>query len=418
MPRQMWGSWVFWLLGLVFGACLGAAAWGEGRAPVLALALPLAVALSSSRLQAFWLAAGYAIGMLRYNASFVATWFDGNQAVGVGVVVVYAIVTGLVWCIAWTGSLLPRRRAGAMILAWTLAALPPFTIAVPGHPLVATGYLLPGFGWFGVVLSIVIPASLVWALAKTELSRSIRVGAGAGTLAMLAALGYLLHDAPASSIVRGVQPMTTAWGAHKGPDDSLVRIERMARAPVSPLAVVAVWPESILGRYEPSTYPVLDLELLRPSRRSGLANVIGMDIPLQGDRLLNSAVAFYADGSSATATARQPAPLALWRPWRDQGTFLANWAAHNMLSLGQGDRAAVIFCYEEYLPVLYLLNEAFDQPTVYLALANTWAAKNPASSAIQTGHSFGMAKLFGREYLKAENRPAAGAADWSPSVAP
>lgn len=405
------------LLGLVLGACLGAAAWGEGRAPVLALALPFAVAFSSSRWQAFCMAAGYALGMLRYNASFVATWFDGNMAVGVGVVGLYAMVTGLVWCVAWTSSTHPWRRAGAMVLAWTLAVLPPAAIAVPGHPLVAIGYLLPGFGWLGVVLSIATPATLVWALAATPISRPIRVAAGAGMLALLGGLGYLLHGEPASRMVRGVQPVSTAWGAYKVPDDSLGRIEAMARAPVSPEAVVVVWPESIIGRYEPSTYPVLDLELLRPSRSNGRVHVIGMDIPQQGDRLLNSAVAFYADGRSATATARQPAPIALWRPWKDEGTFLANWAAHNMLNLGQGDRAAVIFCYEEYLPALYLLNEALDKPTVYLALANTWAAKHPASAAIQTGHSFGMAKLFGREYLKAENRPAGGAADWSPSVA-
>ena len=66
----------------------------------------------------------------------------------------------------------------------------------------------------------------------------------------------------------------------------------------------------------------------------------------------------------------------------------------------------MIFCYEEYLPALYLINEARDDFEVYVAMTNTWAAESELASLIQTKHSLGMARLFGRPYLKAENRPA------------
>jgi hypothetical protein len=154
-------------------------------------------------------------------------------------------------------------------------------------------------------------------------------------------------------------------------------------------------------------YPVLDLEVLREARRAGRTQVVGMDIPTRDHRLLNAAVAFYPDGRTATAVARQPAPVSLWKPWRRSASFVADWTANNMLAMGQGDRAAVIFCYEEYVPVLYLINEALDAPSVYLALTNTWAAQSSAAAAVQTWHSLGMARLFGRPYLKAENRPQA-----------
>ena len=406
------------LLSMGLGVCLGAAAWGDGRAPVLALALPLAVAFSRTRALAACVAAGYALGTLRYNAAFVATWFDDNLAIGLGIILALAVITALVWCIGWSSSARPARRAAAITVAWILAVLPPATLAVPGHPLVATGYLLPAFGWFGVALSLAAPGSLVWAAARIE-SLRMRVSLAVGALAVLGALGFLIGGQERPNEVRGVQTIDTAWGMHTGLEDTLLRVENMPKAQVSPHTVTVVWPESILGRYDRATYPVLNLELLGPAKRAGRVHVIGMDIPMPRDRLLNSAVAFYPDGSTATATARQPAPLALWRPWKNEGTFLANWSASNMLNLGQGDRAALIFCFEEYLPVLYLLNEALDQPTVYLALANTWAAKHPQSSAIQTGHSLGMAKLFGRDYLKAENRPSNGRnTNWSPSVAP
>jgi hypothetical protein len=42
---------------------------------------------------------------------------------------------------------------------------------------------------------------------------------------------------------------------------------------------------------------------------------------------------------------------------------------------------------------------------MYVAVTNTWAAQSPVAAEIQTQHSLGMARLFGRPYVKAENRP-------------
>jgi len=357
---------------------------------------------------------------MRHTAAFIGTWFDNSLVVGAAAVLAYAVITGAVWSVGWSRSPRASRRAVAMGLAWLIAVLPPATLAIPGHPLVATGYLLPGWGWFGVAVVFVVAMALAaslpmlgTALRLTVLTVMCASSAMGGVL-----LGRIDHTPAAGAL--GVQAVSTAWGNIGAAEDALVRMERMGRHPVSRGAVAVVWPESILGRYEPSLYPVLDLELLQPSKRVGRTHVVGMDIPLRGNRLLNAAVAFYPDGSSATAVARQPAPLSLWRPWKDENTFVADWSAHNVINLGQGDRAAVIFCYEEYLPALYLLNEAFDRPTMYVAMRNTWAAPYPASSAIQTWHSLGMARLFGRPYVMADNRPrpAGAPGDWTPSIAP
>jgi hypothetical protein len=390
--------------GLAGGAVVGVAAWGLGRFPVLALALPLLVMFSRSRLQAFCVVFGYALGMLRFSAGFVASWFNNNLAIGVLVVLAFATITSTVWCLGWCRSRRWQPRLLAVTAAWLLALAA--NTGVPGHPLVAMGYVLPGTGWLGVGVSVAVPA---FALAGAGLLRTerARIAAGAAVLVLLAAAGLLLCRPPPAGPIRGIQAEVTHWGVLKGEDDALTRMQRMGAAKPGQLAATVVWPESIIGRYDPSLYQVLDLEVLNPARRAGRTQIIGMDIPLPGNRELNSAVAFYPDGRTATATARQPAPLSLWRPWRKTDTFVADWTAHNVLAVGQGDRAAVIFCYEEYMPVLYLLNEALDHPTIYLALTNTWAAKDAGAAAIQTWHSWGMARLFGRTYLKAENRPAA-----------
>lgn len=390
--------------GLVAGIALGFLGWGEGRVPVLALALPLLIVFSRSRLQAFSVAAGYILGMLRYAPSFVASWFDNNLVVGVAVVLAFALITGAVWSSGWSGSRHLHVRVVAIAAAWLLALV--LNIGVPGHPLIAIGYVLPGWGWAGVAVAIAFPGV---ALVLSHLLRGQRSrrAAGGALIATLLLAEIALYQPPPNGLARGIQAERTHWGMLKGEDDALTRMQRMGAAKKDQLAAAVVWPESIVGRYDPAMYQVLDLEVLRESRRAGRTQIIGMDIPMQGNQLLNAAVAFYPDGRTATAVARQPAPLSLWRPWRSTNTFVADWTAHNILNMGQGDRAAVIFCYEEYMPVLYLLNEALDAPTIYLAVTNTWAAQAPGAAAIQTWHSLGMARLFGRPYVKAENRPAA-----------
>lgn len=388
------------------GFALAALAWGEGRAPLLAILLPLLIAGCGSRLQAFLLGAGYGMGVLRYVGEFIGSWF-GEPLVGAAALMVYSLVSGLVWMIGWSQSQSPLRKAVAVAVAWAVALLPPAALAVPGHPLIGWGFLLAGWGWAGVLASVVAPVAVVYALARWT-SGSARIAAIA-SLALLLGLTGLVYESQPSRLMRGAHAMTTAWGALGGEDDALGRMQHMGRlSAVVPgdTAVAIIWPESTLGRYAPSMYPVLEIELLKAARRAGRTHLIGMEIPVRASRLQNSAVAFYPDGKTATAIARQPAPVSLWRPWTPEHSFVADWTAHNILSLGQGDRAAVIFCYEEYLPVLYLLNELQDAPTIYVAMADTWAARYPAADRIQQLHSQGAASLFGRPYLRSVNRPA------------
>ena len=224
--------------------------------------------------------------------------------------------------------------------------------------------------------------------------------------AVLAGIGPFL-ERPVPAQVRGVATVDTAWGRLAGADAALSRMAAMGQTQsgAAAQASVFIWPESIIGRYEPSLYPVLDLEVLRQSRQVGRVPVVGLDIPVGPDRLQSAAVAFYPDGSTATAVARQPVPGALWKPWSTEGSFVADWSASNLLDLGQGDRAAFYFCYEELLPSLFLLNELMDKPTMYVALSNTWADASGGADRLQRLHSHGMALLFGRAYLRSVNRP-------------
>lgn len=386
------------------GVVLGWSAWGEGRAPALAILLPLAIAVCGSRLQAFVLAGGYAIGILRTTGVFIAGWFDNNPAVGVGAVMVYAVVAGGTWCIGWSRSRSPAVRGGRMALAWLLALAPPFALGIPGHPLIAAGFLAPGTGWVGAAMALAL-AALCGALPVLA-PRVQPTHAAIGAAAVLAALGTAgLLLASGTSWPKGVHAHQTQWGKIESAEQAVDRMQMLGQQPVPGGTMFSFWPESILGSWDPAMHKVLDLELLQRARRAGRVEVVGMDIVLPGRQILNAAVAFHPDGSAQTVIARQPAPMSLWRPWRSQDTFLADWRASNVLTLGPDERAAVIFCYEEYMPALYLLNELRDRPTMYVVLANTWAARDRTAAVIQTWHSLGIARLFGRPYVKSENGP-------------
>ncbi len=389
----------------VAGWMMGIAAWGDGRAPVLGLVFPLAIAVCRSRWQAFILCAGYMGATVRFNRDFMNTWFDGQIIPSLGWLGL-VIFAATIWSISWTSSKRPTHRSLFCAAGWLAAGFTPAAALIAGHPLVVAGYLMPGWGWTGVVVAAIAAPAAVYGMARLQLEARMEIAIVALAGAVLAGIGPFL-ERPVPAQVRGVATVDTAWGRLAGADAALSRMAAMGQTQsgAAAQASVFIWPESIIGRYEPSLYPVLDLEVLRQSRQVGRVPVVGLDIPVGPDRLQSAAVAFYPDGSTATAVARQPVPGALWKPWSTEGSFVADWSASNLLDLGQGDRAAFYFCYEELLPSLFLLNELMDKPTMYVALSNTWADASGGADRLQRLHSHGMALLFGRAYLRSVNRP-------------
>ena len=124
-----------YLLAAAAGFALGFASWGEGRAPNLAVALPLAVALCRTRAQGFILGAAYTAALLRHTASFIGGWFDGSIGIGLLAVAGYAAASGAVWSMGWSRSNSAWIRATMVCLAWCVALLPPAALAVPRSPL-------------------------------------------------------------------------------------------------------------------------------------------------------------------------------------------------------------------------------------------------------------------------------------------
>ena len=397
------------VIAVFMGWSIGVLAWGVGRSPQLAAVLPLAVALCSSRLQAFGLAFSYILAVGRGIPAFGAVWFN-SEFLGWTLTLAFCLIGALVWgCLGWSGDRAPSRKALASVLAWTIALLPPAAQVLPGHVVIAWGYITPGWKWMGVGLSVVVPAGAVFYVfyKKVPLLKARIALFFLGAVLVAGSFNFQEID---SRYIGDIVAVSTKWGNLSPKSDPISRIER-AGAVVralgqEDLATVVAFPESIFGRYDDALAPVLNVELLMPARDHSMTLVFGADAPTPDGNFETAALAFYPNGETARAVARQVVPFALWRPWQKTGYFLSDWRANNILKLKDGVNARVLFCYEEYIPILSLVNEALDDHQLVLVLSNTWAEKSGVSASIQSRHSEGIAMLFGRKLIKAENRPA------------
>lgn len=403
--REMWRV----LIAQVAGGVLGYAAWGEGRAPALAILLPMMLALCTTRQQAFAMGATYAAALMRLTPAFMGAWYGDSHLAGIVGTLFYVLVCGLVWSLCWSSSSVPWRKALAVAIAWVLALAPPAALWMPGNPLIGWGAVAPGSGWLGVAASLLVPMAFVYVIAAKQYERYLAVATVLGLSLALSIMGYVA-EVPTPNRHGNVLAVNTNYPKIAGLDDELSRIQDLGQQASKigdrGVPITVVWPESVIGTYDTSLYPIFKIELLGKAARMHQTHVVGMDLPLVGSgKFLTAAVAMRPDGTSSTVTARQTVPFALWKPWSSKG-FVTDWTSNNMLTLDDGKQAAVIFCYEEGIPILYLINEALDKPDLYLTMTNLWAAQDvPEQAAIQSHHSLYIARLFGRPYVKAENMP-------------
>ena len=399
------------------GIALAIAAWGNGLTPALAMLLPVFWGISPTRAAAWVLTAAYHLTVIRFIPDFAATWF-GSETTGFAIWIAQGTLCGLGWAVAWTG----RNGAAATLLSWALVnaltLLPPLGMILPGHPLMTVGYLMPGMGWAGIVLYVAGTAVLLLALrghTPRQLGGRAVLVQGGVALALTAVIMLAAErpDPEAGRVVGRVGALTTRWGGFPARDSLEVgqRIEKIGRATRSLVGgegeiTTVVFAESVLGIYDPSLYLPLETDVLKEARAAGQTVVVGAELPVAGGVLQKSALVFRSDGSSSYVVARQPVPFAEWAPWSEKGTYEIDWFANSVVSIGSGVKARVVFCYEEYIPILHLISEAREEHNMILVLANLWAA-GPLADEIQKAHTEGMARLFHRPWVRAVNFRAA-----------
>lgn len=401
----------------VLGGGLGVLAWAQHSSPALALLLPLLWVMAPGRTQAFALTLAYHLAVVRFLPPYAGTWFD-SLALGILIWFSLGVACALAWTLFWPSKTRPWVTVAAIYAALLATLLSPLAAVLPGHPIVGLGFLWFGGGWFAVAaFFVVIPAlgyALVHEIPKRWPQRQthpwlalIFIGALVGTIG-----GRL--DGTDSSRGRAVGRMGaihTAWGGFPGQDtEAIERVEKIGKS----LKLLAggvdgfdtvVFPESIIGWYEPGIHAVIKSEILQTAKRNGQTIILGADTQVRPGQFQNIAIVFRPDGSSSYISARQTTPATQWNPLNKNIHFPVDWLGVSTTNVGSGVTARIMMCHEEFMPILHLLSEARENQQLVIAIANRWASRNELASTVQSAHTEGMARLFGRRWLRAENGP-------------
>lgn len=372
-------------VGLVGAAItIGAVAWGsDPRTLPLALLLPSLWASARSRTTAAGVAAGYFLAASRGLPRGVATFFSTSLVDGLALWFGAALVFTVVYAGFWT-----RPSGAGRALRWTMAtilmAVPPLGIVGWAGPITAAGMVFPGWGWAGVV------ATLVLMFAQT-IDRSRRPAFA--VLAGLAVWGAATWSPSASP--PGWIGLDLAWGRALGRDMGLEAHGRLIDETLGTVrdgTKVVVLPENALGVLTP-TVAALWVDRLRGSGMTVLAGAT--DVHHEGwDNVL---VAIDGAGAEVVYQQRVPVPLAMWQPWRSlvgektgAGARLVGSATATV-----GDRRVAPFvCYEELL-VWPVLDALLHEPDIIVVVGNGWWTTGTDIIGIQKSVMSSWARLFG-----------------------
>jgi hypothetical protein len=236
----------------------------------------------------------------------------------------------------------------------------------------------------------------------------------AGILLCVATALALIASPPATLNTKYTDTIAatpTNWGRYPMPGsiEQIQRIEKIGShaqlmSQLEPPMRTLIYPESIIGVYEPHLNSVIEWEVLRHTKPKGTTVVIGLDTLKADGGLVKSAAAYYADGTTAYVRARNAVLIAEWWPFGDQAfRYDFAWLSPTSMQIGGGIKARFVFCHEEYMPALNLLSEALEPTALIISMSNLWSAHGVQADFVQGAHMEGFTRLFGRKLLRSVN---------------
>lgn len=372
----------------VGSATLGVVGWSGNPATLpLAMAFPALWSLAGSRVGAAVIAAAYFLGASRGLPEGVSIFFGSDIILGLVLWLVASAAFVGVHAACWTG------RSGwhapvRYLIANVLMSLPPLGIVGWANPLTAAGIVLPGWGWLGLAMTLVL------LMVATTKFRWPAV-AVAGVLSIASVTSW---EEPASpSGWKGVDT-GFAGGREQYADYEQQRATtRLVQADAAADASVVILPESAFGIWTPTT------EALWKRSLAGVPiTVVGGGVVLLDDGYENVMIALTSEGSEIVYRQRMPVPVSMWQPWSTGGAA-ADFFGNAVVELS-GVRAAILLCYEQLL-VWPVLQSLVMRPDIMVATGNAWWTGSTSILPIQRAASVAWARLFNLPLTMAYNAP-------------
>lgn len=364
------------------GIAVGWIGWiGHPLAFGIAALFPALWAWSPNRWTAAAVSAGYFLAASRGLPIGVANFYETDMALGLLLWLVAAAGFLFIHTILWTADR-GWRRPAHLLIAMVLMAVPPFGIVGWAHPITAAGALFPGWGWVGVVTTIVILVAMA--------TRFVWLSAGIAVATFVVSAETYVPAQP-SSVWRGID---TAVGGRAvmtpfldpGKQQELLG---QVRSAASEGARVLVLPESAAGIWTPTA-----ARLWRDA--AGDATLLVGATRLTSDGYDNVMVAVSGDGDEVAYRQRMPIPVSMWRPW---AAWFGQAAGASASFVGDavvtvdGKRVAVLICYEQLL-IWPVLQSFLHTPEILVATGNGWWTEGTSIIPIQKATVESWARLF------------------------
>jgi apolipoprotein N-acyltransferase len=375
---------------------ISAIAWSGHVVTIpLSLLAPLFLYHAQSRLHSYVTLFFYYIGA-SWPLIFGARTFygaSGNIVEGILICLSASALLAIPAALLFTKNRMVRPLATAAI--FLLTALPPLGIIGWASPFLSGGVLFPGTAWFGVIGTVALLPLFSRFPAHT-----------ATTVAMVALIANGFYRAPSPPV--GWQAINTQFGGvGQGDPDFLTEFnahEQMQETIRQSNARLLLFPEHVVTQWNEATEAFWHESLQNAANRHAMV-LIGAGLPrFRAPHFTDASYynALIARGQETTAVYYQriPVPVAMWNPFTADGVPL-NLFGPGTISV-EGQRAAVLICYEQLLVFPFLSSE-FEHPTILITIANDYWAKRTPIPKIQNASATSWARLFRLPILSAVN---------------
>jgi hypothetical protein len=379
-------------------ATTGVIAWsGHFTTIPLSLVAPLLVYHAKSRSHVFasmfWYYAAASSPLIPGARAFFG--LHGTPLIGLFLCLAAASLLALPWGLFFTRG--QGKAALSVPLCILLTAMPPLGIIGWASPLLSAGVLFPGSKWFGLALII---AFLSLFRFKPALS-----------VVCFTFCAFVFHFQYAQpQLPAGWEAVNTNYGGSgQGDTDFTTEYnthQSMQTTILESRAAVLLFPEHLVTHWNESTEAFWGDTLTSVAAQHRTV-LIGAGINQPGDsrnpfdqnRYVNVLLA-RGENNTALYQERIPIPIAMWKPFGDDGVPLNLFARGTIRVHNQN--AAVLICYEQIL-VWPFLSSALEHPTILLTAANDYWAKNTRIPAIQQSSVASWGRLFHLPVLSATN---------------
>jgi len=380
---------------LFFVACfIGCLGWVNTVfewAQVIILLIPALWHAASNRFAGGAVFAGYTLLASHSLIVGMATYFN---------IPIYQ--SSLLWLLAGLPNFLigvmcwrqdPLKRTLFIPVLIVIHAIPPFALLGWGNPITAAGWLFPGWGWGGIVSTIIV---------MMVLSRPSRFVAR-----LLCIVPVLAVAAYATTSHQPVQ--ITDWqgynthyqyGAGLHQTRNLITEYMQQKAlqnQIDSAYKVHVFPESVGGVWNDAI--AKDCRRFVVDRAPEHIILLGTHQRTSEKSYDNVIIKMDAQSTEVVYRQRVPAPFGMWKPWHDDSAN-ADWFGTSNAKIA-GKKVGFLLCYESMLvfPVIQMM---VGKPDIITLSASTWWAPDSLHSAqVLAVHSW--ANLFNVPTIEAYN---------------